>query len=168
MLIDQSDGCPQLLRVAVQPVLLMHRRVSGLEAEREYCTVRQCLDKRLCDLGRGFEALSHNRGIGVVHMEDIQPLVLACAAQHPCYWLGVGNRVLELLDAFGAIGVDVGRTTDADIPDPGVHGSCQLFQDILLAAPQWESLLRLDAELAASLEADTSLVELDLVGQGPG
>ena len=158
MLIDQSDGCPQLLGVAVQPVLLMHRRVSRLEAEREYCAVRQRLDKRLCDLGRGFEVLSHNRGIGVVHMEDIQSLVLARAGQYPCFWLGVGNRVLEFLDAFGAIGVDVRRATDADIPDPGVHGSCQLGQDILLAAPQWQSLLRLDAELAASLEADASLV----------
>ena len=79
VLVDQPDCGPELLWVAVQPVLLVHGGIGLLQPEREHRTVGEGLDESLRDLGGRLEALGDNRGVGIVDMEDRQPLVLARA-----------------------------------------------------------------------------------------
>ena len=57
MLVDQPDCGPELLGVAVQPVLLVHIGIGRLQTEREHCTVRQGLDQCLGNLRSRLDAL---------------------------------------------------------------------------------------------------------------
>ncbi len=57
MLVDQSDCGPELLGVAVQPVLLVHSGIGRLQAEREHCAVGQGLDQCLGNLRGRLDAL---------------------------------------------------------------------------------------------------------------
>ena len=101
-------------------------------------------------------------------MKYLQPLVLARTVKHPRYRLGVGDWVLEILNPLRVVGVDVRGPTHPDVPDSGVECSGDLSQHVVLVPPKWQSLLWLDAELAATLETDAPLVELNLVGQWSG
>ena len=116
---------------------------------------------------RWFEVLRDDGQVAVVGVKDAEALVFSQTVKQLGNRFRIWHGVLQLTHAIGHVGVGVGHATEADVVHAGVVSDADLLM-MSSGARQRDAFLRLDAELASSLVANTALVDFDLVRQRSG